>query len=45
MPTMDHDDEDIEKMYNDINDILQQEGTGQVIAIVIGDFSDIMVEG
>jgi hypothetical protein len=41
MPTRDHD----EKMYNEISEMLLQEGRGQVNAIVMGDFNSIVGEG
>jgi hypothetical protein len=43
MPMMDHDDEDIQKIY-EISDIIHQEGRVQVKATVIGDFNTNMEE-
>ena len=46
MPTTNHDDDDeIEKLYEEISEILHQEGRGQVNAIVMGDFNSIVGEG
>ena len=42
MPTTNHDDGEIEKLYEEINEILHQEGRGQVNAIVMGDFNSIV---
>jgi hypothetical protein len=44
MPTTNHDDNEIQKLYEEISEILHQEGRGQVNAIVIGDFNSIMGE-
>ena len=41
MPTTNHDDEEIEKLY----EILHQDGGSQVNAIVMADFNSIMGEG
>ena len=35
MPTTNHDDDKIEKLYEEISEILHQEGRGQVNAIVM----------
>jgi len=35
----------IEYMYNEITEILHQEGRGQVYAIVMGDFNSIVGKG
>ena len=40
-----HDNDEIEKLYEEIGEILQQEGRGQVSAIVMGDFNSIVGEG
>ena len=45
MPTTNHDDDVIEKLYEEISEILHQEGRGQVNAIVMGDFNSIVREG
>ena len=45
MPTTNHDDDKIEKLYKEVSEILHQEGRGQVNAIVMGDFNRIMGEG
>jgi hypothetical protein len=45
MPTTNHDDDEIEKLYEEISEILHQEGRGQVNAIVMGDFNSILGEG
>ena len=45
MPTTDHDDENIEIMYDEISEILHQEGRGQVNAIVMGEFKSTVGEG
>ena len=45
MPTTNHDDDKIEKLYEEISEILYQEGRGQVNAIVMGDFNSIVGEG
>jgi hypothetical protein len=45
MLTMDHDDDEIEKMYNEISEIMYQNGRGQVNAIMMGDFNSIVGEG
>ena len=46
MPTMDHDDDEIEKKcIEEISEILHQEGRGQVNAIVMEDFNSIVGEG
>ena len=42
IPTTNHDDDEIEKLYEEISEILHQEGRGQVNAIVMGDFNSIM---
>jgi hypothetical protein len=44
MPTTNHDDK-IEKLYEEISEILHQEGRGQVNAIVMEDFNSIVGEG
>ena len=44
MPTTNYDDE-IKKLYEEISEILHQEGRGQVNAIVMGDFNSIVGEG
>ena len=44
MPTRNHDDE-IEQLHDEICKIFQQEGRGQVNAIVMGDFNSIAGEG
>ena len=44
MPTTNHDDDEIEKLYEEISEILHQEGRGQVKAIVMGDFNSIVRE-
>ena len=45
MPTTNHDDDKIEKLYQEISEILHQEGRCQVNAIVMGDFNSIVGEG
>ena len=45
MPTKNHDNDEIEKLYQEISEILHQEGRGQVNVIVIGDFNSIVGEG
>jgi hypothetical protein len=45
MPTKNHDDDEIEKLYEEISEILPQEGRGQVNAMVKGDFNSIVGEG
>ena len=45
MPTTNHDDDEIEKLYEEISEILHQEGRGQVNATVMGDFNSIVGEG
>ena len=45
MPTTNHDDDEIEKLYEEISEILHQEGRVQVNAIVMGDFNSIVGEG
>ena len=37
-----HDDDEIGKLYEEISEILHQEGRGQENAIVMGDFNSIM---
>jgi len=44
MPTTNHDDDKIEKLYKEISEILHQEGRGQVNMIVMGDFNSIVGE-
>ena len=44
MPTRNHDDDEIEKLHEEISEILHKEGRGQVIVIVMGDFNSIMGE-
>jgi hypothetical protein len=43
MPTTNHD--EIKKLYDEISEILHQEGRSQVNAIVMGDFNSIVGEG
>jgi hypothetical protein len=45
MPTTNHDDDEIEKVYEEISEILHQEGRGQVNVIVMGDVNTIVGEG
>jgi hypothetical protein len=45
MPTTNHDDDKIEKLYQEISEILHQEGRCQVNAIVMEDFNSIVGEG
>ena len=45
MPTTNHDDDEIEKLYEEISEILCQQGRGQVNAIEMGDFNSIVGEG
>ena len=45
MPTINHEDDKIEKLYEGISEILHQEGRGQVNAIVMGNFNSIVGEG
>ena len=40
-PTTNHDDDEIEKLYEEISEILHQEGRGQVNAIVMVNFNSI----
>jgi hypothetical protein len=42
MPTSNHTDEEVEELYDEISDILQQEGRGKVNAIVMGDFNSVV---
>ena len=42
--TTDHEDDEKEKMYDEISDILHQEGRGQVNTIVMGNFNSIVEE-
>ena len=44
MPTTNHDDK-IEKLYEEISEILHQAGRCQMKAIVMGDFNSIVGEG
>ena len=44
IPTTNHDDDEIEKLYEEISEILHQEGRGQVNAIVMGEFNSIVGE-
>ena len=41
---LNHDYDEIEKLYNKISEILHQEGRGQVNAIVMGNFNSIVGE-
>jgi hypothetical protein len=41
MPT-NHDDDEIQKLYEEISEILHQERRGKVNAIVMGDFNSIV---
>ena len=45
MPTTYHDDDEIEKLCEEINKILHHDGRGQVNAIVMGDFNSIVGKG
>ena len=45
MATKDRNDEKIERTYDEIGEILHQEGRGQVNDIVMKDFNSIMGEG
>jgi len=45
MPTTNHDDIEIEKLYEEISEILHQEDRDQVNVIVMGDFNSIVGEG
>ena len=45
MPTTNHDNDEIEQLYEEISEILPQEGRGQVNAIVMGYFNNIVGEG
>jgi hypothetical protein len=45
MPRTDHDDRDIENMYEEISNTLHQEGIGHLNAIVIGDYNRIEAQG
>ena len=45
MPTRDYYGEKIEKMYDEISDILHREGRGRVNLLVMGDFNSIVGEG
>ena len=42
MSTTNHDDDKIEKLYEEISEILHQEGRSQVNAIVMGDLNGIV---
>ena len=42
MPTRNHDDDEIEKLYEEISEILHQDGRGQMNAIVMGDLNIIV---
>ena len=44
-PTTDHDNEKIEKMYDEISGMPHRERKGQLIAIVMGDVNAIVGEG
>ena len=44
MPSTNHNDDEIEKLYEEISEILHQEGRGQVNDIVMGDFKSIVGE-
>lgn len=45
MPTLDYNDEEIEKMYGAISEVLHQEGRGKVNTIIMGDFNSVVREG
>ena len=45
IPTTNHDDDETEKLYEEMSKIMHQEGRGQVNAIVMGDFNSIVEEG
>ena len=44
MPTKNHEEDEIEKLCEEISEILHQEGRGQVNAIVMGDFNSTVGE-
>jgi Endonuclease/Exonuclease/phosphatase family. len=44
IPTTNNDDDEIEKLYDKISEILHHEGRGQVNVIVMGDFNSIVGE-
>ena len=45
MPTSDHPDEEVERMYDAIEDILFQEGKGNIQVIVMGDWNSVVGKG
>ena len=44
MPTTNHGDDEIEKLYEEISEILHQDGRGKVNAILMEDFNSILGE-
>ena len=44
MPSTNHNDDEIEKLYEEISEILHKEGRGQVNDIVMEDFKSIVGE-
>ena len=45
MPTSDHEDEEVEKMYDEIEDIIHSEGRGRVNTIIMGDCNSVVGQG
>ena len=45
MPTSDHDVKEVEKMYDEIEGIIQTEGRGKVNTIIIGDWNSVVGQG
>uniref|UniRef100_A0A8D9ALQ1 Craniofacial development protein 2 n=1 Tax=Cacopsylla melanoneura TaxID=428564 RepID=A0A8D9ALQ1_9HEMI len=45
MPTSEADDEDVEEVYKQIEEILDENGKGQVRSLIIGDWNSVVGEG
>ncbi|KDR20788.1 Craniofacial development protein 2, partial [Zootermopsis nevadensis] len=45
MPTSDHDDEEVEIIYEKIEEIIRTEGRGKVQTIIMGDWNSVMGKG
>ena len=45
MPTSAHEDEEIDLIYEQINEIIRKEGKGKVNAIILGDWNSVVGEG
>ncbi|MGX9339100.1 hypothetical protein, partial [Pantoea dispersa] len=43
--TSDHEDEEVEKMYDEIEDIIHSEGRGRVNTIIMGDWNSVVGQG